>query len=158
MGTFSGTLVDGAKATRMAVYTDQSLFPGWQVDPTRAGNAVTMKVSYFFDPSHTTPDRVETYQNAALNVGDAFFYENKITEFYFDQVFGLKLGTAGPNPNPVHITGASFPAVINNGIIVLHVYGGSVGTFKKQVPVSIDAAILTNRASWIKAPYTPFEF
>lgn len=154
-GTFKGNLVsEGAKATRMNIFTDKSLFPGWQENHDTAGNALTMRVQYFFDASHTTADRVEFFQNLALNVGNAFEFENKITEFYFDQVFGLNLTPNGPGPNPVLLRpDAPFPDAVSNGKIIVQIYGGSGVPNPGPVPVAIGWDPLTDRASWIKPPY-----
>ena len=110
-GSFSGTLVPDPlcttapcdanrnlqAVTRMAIYTDQCLNPGWQrcrvgrngmpnVDMN--GNTVTIKVSYFWNQADfpDQPSRVEFYSNFGLDGAATFIDHNKITEYFFQGV------------------------------------------------------------------------
>lgn len=188
-GQFSGNLITQTAYTRFALYTNQSLFPGWQRDPcvaggpnvpsscpnsnwdqkdaqgnpiAPAGNTVTFQIWYDFD-SDDTPDRVEWYQNMALDSSNTWSYQSKLTEY----------ATNVPWPNqgpPVVVGGATgtynapFPANIPSdkpATITLYMYGGSntedvngkISQF--DVPVSVNASPLTNRASWLMPPYRP---
>lgn len=189
-GTFSGQLVNPTPYTQFSIYTNQSLFPGWQLDPCTAGgefvpatcpngnwspkadpngkpiwpagNTLTMQVWYDFD-SDGTPDRIEWYQNMPLDASNAWSYDNKLTEY----------ATQAPWPNSgagvsVILGGldgtktAPFPQNIPSSkpaTVTLYLYGGSnqedlngkISQF--DVPVSVNASPLSNRASWIKPPY-----
>ena len=92
-GTFSGKLLSDARqqVTRFTLYTNQSLFPGWQQDPNVAGNTVTVRFIYDFDSDGTT-DRIEVLQNAPLSSGNAFLYESKLTEYTGDRLFSGPIG------------------------------------------------------------------
>ncbi|MBV9267415.1 MAG: hypothetical protein JO061_14685 [Acidobacteriaceae bacterium] len=156
-GTFSGRLVAEDKpVTRFALYFDQSLFPGWQRDPKKAPNTVTIRFLYDFD-SDGTPDRIEIVQNVPMVDGNCFLYQSKVTEYYTDQYFG---GPDGRIPVFVGIKNqpggnAPFPAVVKNGTLTVEIYGGSGAQPLFPVPVSVEADPLLNRASWVEPPYGP---
>ncbi len=171
-GKFSGKLVqnDVNPHTRFALYTNQSFkVPGWQRFPCVAGgaglpkdcqnaninggaNAISFRVSYDFN-SDGTADRIESYENSGLNVGNAFLYGNKQTEYLFNVVY--------PNsPPPMNlIKNGAFPANIdsnNPATITVIIYGGSVFGAPEShfpIPVSVNASPLTDRASWVLPPY-----
>ncbi len=139
-GTFSGSLITPTAYTKFDIYTNQSLFPGWQRDPCvaagqfvpatcpngnwdpketndnpptkiwPAGNTIAMQVWYDFD-SDGTPDRIEWYLNLPLDSSNAWSYASKLTEY----------GTNAPWPNVG-------PPVIP---------GGLTGTANKPFPASI---------------------
>jgi hypothetical protein len=148
-GTFSGEL-DSDAFTHFNIFTNQSLFPGWQLDPCVAGgdlvpsdcpsfgvtnqtgtavgaNAFTMQVSYDFD-SDGTPDRQEQYRMMTLSIGNSWTYENKQTHDKFDQPW--------PFAAPPMIVGgrdgtkvAPFPASIpadKPGTIIVEMWGGTM--------------------------------
>lgn len=198
--------------TRMALYTDQCLYPGWQRCQTNesSGNTITVRVSYYFDTKKCdpvvgmtcTPDRVETYGNVALQANDnTFLGMNKITEYYFggvnlsepqllgqppkpavsggfngtfylglvgggarSDVAALPIGTCLPAPcafwsdpnNGVKLgVGGVFPKTVENGAMMLQLYGGSPGpnNIMRDIPVSVDTNPVLGRASWIQPPY-----
>jgi hypothetical protein len=188
--------------TRMSLYTDQCLYPGWQrcTSAESLGNTVTVRLSYFFDTTQCDPltqsgcaaDRVETYGNVALQAQDnTFVGQNKITEYYFaganmgqpgrlstsgfNGSFGLDLGNPQRNDVPPPPTASCtpapcgywidngipippsglFPQQVDNGAIVVELYGGSpgAGNITRPVAVSVSAAPVIGRASWVKPPY-----
>lgn len=177
-GTFSGNL-DPMTSTRFAVFTNQSLFPGWQLDPCVTGNVtfvpsqcpnfginpsssnvMSMMISYDFD-SDGTPDRIEQYQNMSLSAGNAWSYESKQTDY--------KFGASWPYlPPPVNIVGPpgvppqDFPQNIpasRPATVKVTIFGGSGvpnanGKDMYPIPVSVNADPLTNRASWVRPPYS----
>lgn len=184
-GTFSGALVknDVKPHTRFALYTDQSLFPGWEIDPCVSGgnglpnncqnnglnppngpggNAFTMQISYDFNADGKF-ERIEQYRNAALEAPNAFSYGNRQTDYRFDQIYPFA------NLSPMILGGpdgtktAPFPDSIpanKPATIKVQLWGGTItGGVKAQFPVpfSVNAAQLTNRASWILPPYGPTE-
>ena len=122
--------------TRFAIYTDQCLqAPGTQnCTPKQTdGNAVTIRISYYFDSSKCDPitkigfvngkpcdpNRQEYYYNVGLNSENTFILNNKLTEYYFAGVnlrkpegvvgsgflgtFGLDIGNKS---NPAYPLGA----------------------------------------------------
>jgi hypothetical protein len=153
-GTFSGNLIAPAAYTKFAIYTNQSLFPGWQRDPCvaagqfvpsncpngnwdpkldpnqqpiwPAGNTIAMQVWYDFE-SDGTPDRIEWYLNLPLDSSNTWSYASKLTEY----------GTNAPWPNqgpPVILGGLTgqankpFPTSIPSNqpaTVSLYIYGGS---------------------------------
>jgi hypothetical protein len=193
-GTFSGSLITQTDYTRFSIYSNQSLFPGWQRDPCvaagqfvpancpngnwnpviitptagptvtvwPAANAISMQFWYDFE-SDGTPDRIEWYLNLPLDASNSWSYDNKLTDH----------ATNAPWPNrgvPVIVGGLTgtftkpFPASIpadKPATVTLYLYGGSspedlngkISQF--DVPVSVNASPLTNRASWIMPPYRP---
>ena len=151
-GSFSGKLVGGpTPVTRFAIHTDHSLFPGWQQDNTRSANNVTVRFLYDFD-SDNQPDRIEVLQNASLNPGNSFTYQNKLTEYYLKPTFGLD------DRPPIYVDPQSkpFPAEVTNGTLTVQIYGGSNPNnpqFLQPVPVSVETSRYLNRASWVKPPY-----
>lgn len=177
-GTFSGSLVAGASQqhTEFSIYTDQSLFPGWQQDPCVAGgpllpahcpgyppgnpapaaNVITFQVAYDFDGNGTT-DRTESYVNAPLYFTNAFSYANKLSDLHF--YYGAGTWPSQNGRTPVLISGGDFPASVSNGKVSLKMWGGGGAGFPGglnalyPVPVSVNAAPVTNRASWILPPY-----
>lgn len=159
-GSFSGRLVAEDKpVTRFALYFDQSLFPGWQRDPEKAPNTVTIRFLYDFN-SDGTPDRVEIVQNVPMVDGNCFLYQSKATEYYTDQYFG---GPDGSLPVFIGIKdqpggNAPFPTVVKNGTVTVEIYGGSGQQPLFPVPVSVETDPLLNRASWVKPPYTAANF
>jgi hypothetical protein len=179
-GTFSGTLVTNDKNphTRFAIYTNQSLFPGWQIDPCVQGgknlpaqcpdaglsppngpgaNAFTIQVSYDFDGDGKA-DRIEQYRNVTLSIGNTFSYENKETDYGFDQAFPYgppPMVLGGPDGSKTRKFPASIPQDKPAGLVVT-MWGGTItGGVKAQfpVPISVNADPLTDRASWILPPY-----
>lgn len=159
-GTFSGKLVSSPlqQVTRFAIYTNQALFPGWQQDPSVAGNTVSVRFVYDFN-SDGIPDRVEVLQNSPLSSGNAFQYESKLTEYTGDRLFNGPIGRGsvfiGSLENGVIAYTAPFPAEVTNGTLTVQFYGGSNPNTGLLHPyyVSQDASPLTNRASWVKPPY-----
>lgn len=159
-GTFSGKLMSDPKqqVTRFTLYTNQALFPGWQQDPTMAGNSATIRFIYDFD-SDGDPDRIEVLQNAPLSTGNAFMYENKMTEYVGDRLFSGPIGRVsvfvGQFDNGMIIRNAPFPSAVTNATLTVQLYGGSNPNTPLLHPyfVSQDASPLTNRASWVKPPY-----
>ena len=182
-GTFSGIL-KGENFTHFNIFTNQSLFPGWQLDPCVAGgplvpsqcpsygvqneagspvgaNAFTMQVSYDFD-SDGTPDRQEQYRMMNLSIGNSWTYENKQTHYKFDQQWP-------GNPPPMIVGGpdgtrtATFPTSIPTdrpATITVQMWGGTLcqnspdcAKASYPVPISVNADPITDRASWIEAPY-----
>lgn len=124
-----------------------------------AGNTMTFQVWYDFD-SDGTPDRIEWYQNVPLDSSNTWSYGSKLMEY----------GTNVPWPfvgPPVVLGGLTgtankpFPATVSNGTVTLYMYGGSNNEDKNgkisqfDVPVSVNASPLTNRASRIMPPYRP---
>lgn len=127
-----------------------------------AANAISMQLWYDFE-SDGTPDRVEWYLNLPLDASNTWSYDNKLTDYV----------TNAPWPNrgvPVIVGGLTgtftkpFPASIPSdrpATVTLYIYGGSspedlngkISQF--DVPVSVNASPLTNRASWIQPPYRP---
>jgi len=159
-GTFSGKLVSNAaqQVTRFALYTNQALFPGWQQDPSVAGNSVTVRFTYDFN-SDGKPDRVEILQNAPLSSGNAFLYESKLTEYTGDRLFNGPIGRGsvfiGALENGIIAYTDPFPSQVTNGTLTVQFYGGSNPNLSLLHPyfVSQEASPLTNRASWVKPPY-----
>lgn len=157
-GTFSGRLINESHlVTRFSIYTNQSLFPGWQQDPSKAGNNATVRFLYDFD-SDENVDRIEVVQNAPLSTGNAFLYENKITEYIGDNYYGGPLGSVSIFIGDSRGGGlAPYPSIVTNGTLTVQVYGGSNinPKFLHPFAVSVEASPLTNRASWVKPPYQP---
>jgi hypothetical protein len=152
-GKFSGQLV-ASPVTRFSLYFNQALFPGWQLDPVKAPNTVTIRFVYDFD-SDGTPDRVEIVQNVPMVVGNCFPYQSKVTEYYTDQYFGGANGTL-----PVFIGiknepggSAPFPSVVINGTLTVQIYAGSGSQPLFATPISVDVDPSLNRASWVQPPY-----
>ena len=184
VGTFSGRL-DDDNFTRFAIYSNQSLFPGWQLDPCKAGgallpancpsygvtnqdgspvgaNAFTMQVTYDFN-SDGQPDRQEQYRMMTLSIGNSWTYENKHTEYKFDEFWpyvappmivggGLLITATAPFPQRIP---ANRPATIT-----VEMWGGTLcqnsadcAKASYPVPISVNAGLLTNRASWVRPPY-----
>ena len=174
-GKFSGTLLKSPNQqhSQFAIYTNHSLFPGWQQDPCvqggplippgcpayppgsppPSGNVVDFQISYDFD-SNGKPDRVEAYVNAPLFFANAFTYANKQTDYHFGYGFWPI-----PTNQKIVITGSSFPTTVTNGTVQLDMWGGGGQGFAGgldalfPVPVSVNADPLTNRASWVMPPY-----
>lgn len=175
---FDGQLNLQSAVTRFGIYTNQSLFPGWQLDPCVQGgpdlpndcpdagllppngpgaNALTMQFSYDFD-SDGQPDRIEQYRNASLSLGNTFTYDSKQTEYKFNQIWpftGPPMIVGGPDGTKT----APFPRFIPQNqpaTLTVEMWGGTItGGVEAQfpVPISVNADPLTNRASWIKPPY-----
>lgn len=154
-GQVSGRLGSDAM-TRFALYTDHSLFPGWERNPACAGNTFTFRVSYDFD-SDGVPERIENYPNAALSVGNTFSYENRPTEYATNLIW--------PYPAPLVVmlldaaASAPFPAEIPSdrpATVTLEIWGGSNThpAVLHDVPVSAEASPSLGRASWIQTPYS----
>jgi hypothetical protein len=153
-GQFSGALLPAGSAfTRFAIYSSQVLNPGWQQDLTGAANVVTVRFLYDFD-SDGKIDRLETLQNVPMFFGNSFLYQCKITEYYFDQIYG---DTRGRIPVAVgQLDGslrAPFPENVANGTVTLEIYGGSSAAPLVPLQVSQDTSPLLNRASWVAPPY-----
>ncbi len=183
-GTFSG-VKDREDFTHFNIFTNQSLFPGWQLDPCVAGgpdvpadcpssggdgqghpvgaNAFTTQVSYDFD-SDGTPDRQEQYRMMTLSIGNSWTYENKQTHDKFDQQWPFAVPPmilGGPDGTKV----APFPAAIpadKPATITVDMWGGTLCQTSKAcinasypVPISVNADPVTDRASWIEPPYGP---
>src|SRR5262249_44099923 len=128
-GTFSGKLVSDPKqqVTRFTIYTNQALFPGWQQDPSVAGNTVSVRFIYDFD-SDGTPDRIEVLQNAPLSSGNAFLYESKLTEYTGDRLFNGPIGRGNVFIGGFTESGgicfmAPYPAHGTHGTLTIHPYG-----------------------------------
>ena len=178
-GTFSG-VKDTEDITKFNIFTNQSLFPGWQLDPCVAGgldvppgcksagskvyggNAFSSQVSYDFD-SDGTPDRIEQYLMMSLSIGNSWSYENKQTNYKFDQQWPS-------SPPPMLLGGtdgtkkADFPAFIDPAkpaTITVQMWGGTLCELSDcvnasySVPISVNADPVTDRASWIEPPYGP---
>lgn len=152
-GTFSGKLIGNTEPTRFSFYTDQALFPGWQQDPLTAANVISIRISYDFDDDGNA-DRVEILQNVPMLTGNTFLGRNKITEYFFDQVFGGANGRIPVFIGDAQGGGAApFPDTVTNGTVAVEFYGGSGAQPMAPVPLSVDADPITGRASWIKPPY-----
>ena len=179
-GTFSG-VKDAEDITKFNIFTNQSLFPGWQLNPCVAGgpdvppgcpthglqvfggNAFSSQVSYDFD-SDGTPDRIEQYLMMSLSIGNSWSYENKQTNYKFDQQWPS-------SPPPMLLGGtdgtkkADFPAFIDPAkpaTITVQMWGGTLCSPDPDcikasfpVPISVNADPVTDRASWIEPPYGP---
>ncbi len=179
-GTFSG-VKDTEDITKFNIFTNQSLFPGWQLNPCVAGgpdippgcpthglqvfggNAFSSQVSYDFD-SDGTPDRIEQYLMMSLSIGNSWSYENKQTNYKFDQQWPS-------SPPPMLLGGtdgtkkADFPAFIDPAkpaTITVQMWGGTLCSPDPDctkasfpVPISVNADPVTDRASWIEPPYGP---
>jgi hypothetical protein len=182
-GTFSGVLSND-NFTRFNIFSNQSLFPGWQLYPCVAGgaqlptdcpsygvkdggnnpvgaNAFTMQVSYDFN-SDGTPDRQEQYRMMTLSIGNAWTYENKHTEYKFDELWPY-------SPPPMILGGptgtmtATFPSRIpatKPATIIVEMWGGTLcqnspdcAKASYPVPISVNADPLSDRASWMRPPY-----
>ena len=172
-GTFKGSLVGTKPFTQMTVYTDPALHPGWQQDPTIRANT-HVRVEYYFDSTHSTPDRVEVYVLPSVQGNSFVMLQNKMTPYYFGcysdksnfgKCNGIASGLYGPD-NPVLSPGkvvlddrfapaAPFPTSVTCGRIKVQVYGqaGSNQAIKIPVPVSVGTSPLLNRASWVQPPY-----
>lgn len=153
-GTFSGMLnAAGSAFTRFAIYTNDTSQPGWQQDAAKGANVVTVRFLYDFN-SDGKPDRVEVLQNVPVFFGNSFLYQSKITEYYFDQIFGGKRGQI-----PVYVGDgagggtAPFPQRVTKGTLTVQIYGGSSAQPMFPVSVSQDTSTLLNRASWVEPPY-----
>ncbi len=183
MGTFFGTYNGVIGSTQYNIFSNQSLVPGWQLDPCLQGgtapslpescssfglnptngpgaNAFVMQVSYDFDGDGVY-ERIEQYRNQSLSIGNSWTYENKQTHYKFDQQWPF-------DPPPMVLGGpdgsktAPFPRVVKfdaakPATIKVELYGGTItGGVKAQypVPVSVNAAPSTDRASWIQTPYS----
>lgn len=154
-GKFSGKLLPaGNTFTRFALYTNQTYKPGWQQDQAGNANVVSVRFLYDFD-SDGTVDRIEALPNVPIFFGNSFLYQSKITEYYFDQIYGSNRGLI-----PVWFgdqftnTKAPFPDSVTNGTVTVQIYGGSSGAPLFPVAVSQDASPLVNRSSWVLPPYT----
>jgi hypothetical protein len=179
-GTFFGTYSQTLGATRFAIYSNQSLVPGWQLDPCVAGgdtralpsycpgaaisatfgaNAYVMQVSYDFNGDGAY-DRIEQYRNQSLIIGNVWTNDNKQTHLKWNQLW--------PNSPPDMVLGgpdgtriAPFPTFVTFNpamppTIKVDLYGGTItGGLDAQFPVavSVNANPLTDRASWIQPPY-----
>lgn len=155
-GKFSGKLQPAGNAfTRFALYTNQTYKPGWQQDQAGNANVVCVRFLYDFD-SDGTVDRIEALPNVPIFFGNSFLYQSKITEYYFDQIYGSSRGLI-----PVWFgdqftnTKAPFPDTVTNGTLTVQFYGGSSGAPLFPVAVSQDASPLVNRSSWVLPPYVP---
>jgi hypothetical protein len=160
-GAFSGKLASDPKqqVTRFSLYTNQALFPGWQQDPSVAGNTVTVRFIYDFN-SDGNPDRIEVLQNAPLSSGNAFLYESKLTEYTGDRLFNGPIGRGnvfigGIDEHGLIAYTDPYPNEVTNGTLTVQIYGGSNPNTVLLHPflASQDASPLTNRASWVKPPY-----
>ncbi|MEP7272110.1 MAG: hypothetical protein ABI882_11445 [Acidobacteriota bacterium] len=159
-GTFNGIYgVGPAGVTRFSIYTNQTPFPGWQQDPSKAGNTLTVRFIYDFN-SDGKPDRIEALQNAPLFTGNAFLYENKLTEYIGDNYIKGVLGApsvflGGPDADGIIRYMDPFPSEVTHGTLTVQIYGGSNVNpqFLHTFEVSEDASPLTNRASWVRPPY-----
>ena len=80
-GTFKGNLVGSKPFTQMTIYTDPAIHAGWQQDPTIRGNT-HVRVEYYFDSSHTTPDRIEVFTLPSVQGNTFVMLQNKITQYY----------------------------------------------------------------------------
>ncbi len=155
-GRFSGKLQPAGSAfTRFALYTNQTYKPGWQQDQAGNANVITVRFLYDFN-SDGTVDRIEALPNVPVFFGNSFLYQSKITEYYFDQIYGSSrgqipvwLGDAQTNIK------APFPDTVTNGTLTVQFYGGSSGAPLFPVAVSQDASPLLNRSSWVLPPYQP---
>jgi hypothetical protein len=51
-----------------------------------------------------------------------------------------------------------FWKTVTNGVVTIEMWGGAIvpnATIAVPVPVSVDTALVANRASWIQPPYEP---
>jgi len=165
-GTFSGKRVTTAPEdafTRFAIYSNQSLFPGWQYDPDTQGtasvpsNCFVINIIYDFN-GDGTDDRWEQYPISPVG-GNTFAYQNKPTQYDFDQVWPKSIPpmTLG---GPTGTMKADFPSSVSfgRGKITVKIWGGQLGNYQSYalpVPISVNADPLTNRASWVQPPYQP---
>ena len=133
-GTFSGKRVAKNPEnafTRFAVYSNQSLFPGWQYDPATQGtppvpsNCFVVNIIYDFNGDGKN-DRWEQYPISPIG-GNSFVYQNKPTQYDFDQ-------NVWPRNDPPMILGgptgtmkADFPTAVSygKGKITVKIWGGA---------------------------------
>ena len=99
-------------------------------------------------------------QNAPLSSGNAFLYENRLTEYTGDRLFNGPIGRGNVFIGSLDENGAisftePYPREVTNGTLTVQFYGGSNPNTVLLHPyfVSQDASTLTNRASWVKPPY-----
>ncbi|MFH1243903.1 MAG: glycosyl hydrolase [Pseudomonadota bacterium] len=160
-GTFSGKLVTDA-FTRFAIYSNQSLFPGWQFDPETQGtppvpsNCFVINIIYDFN-GDGTGDRWEQYPISPVG-GNTFAYQNKPTEYDFDQVWPKNISPMILG-GPTGTMKAGFPSIVSKGKITVKIWGGQLGEYQSHalpVPISVNADPITNRASWVQPPYQPY--
>ncbi len=150
VGPFRGSLITEPQDafTRFALYTNEQLFPGWQVGTT-AGNTITFSFEYDFDGDGTA-DRTELYTNVALFIGNYFTDKNKHTQYQIQNlVFGLP---EGPEMRLGFNAPRCYQECVEDGTLTVRMWGGS-SPVQAAVPVSVDAALVTNRASWVQPPY-----
>ena len=119
-----------------------------------AANVITVRFVYDFD-SDGTPDRMEVLQNVPMFFGNSFLYQSRITEYYFDQIYGDERGRipvwVGDQHNAFH---APFPESVKDGKLTVEFWGGSSGAPLVPVQISQETSPLMNRASWVAPPYT----
>lgn len=147
-GTFWGKLTRNP-FTRFSLCLNSALTPLWFHDPSMVKNNLSFRVSYDFD-SDGTPDRVETYVNAAMDNSNTFTYKNRVTENQFDVVWPVK--HKGVNIDQDRAVG--FPDVIpqdHPATVTLEIWGGTDQAH--TIFVSCEADPATGRASWIEPPY-----
>ena len=174
-GTFSGKRVTTAPKdafTRFAVYSNQSLFPGWQYDPATQGkdgvpsNVFVINIIYDFN-GDGKDDRWEQYSISPIG-GNSFAYQNKPTQHDFDQKVWPSFPSSGePWDKPPMMLGgpsgtmkADFPSSVayGKGKVTVKIWGGQLGdhqSYALPVPISVNAGPTTNRASWVQPPYDP---
>ena len=142
--------MEGDAFTHFNIFTNQSLFPGWQLDPCVAGgdlvpsdcpssgvrnetgtpvgaNAFTMQVSYDFD-GDGAPDRQEQYRMMTLSIGNSWTYENKQTNDKFDQQWPYAappMIVGGPDGTKTAPFPASIPAD-KPATITVDMWGGTM--------------------------------
>ncbi|MBP7865047.1 MAG: hypothetical protein KA419_03785 [Acidobacteria bacterium] len=147
-GTFWGKVTRNPY-TRFSLCTDSALTPFWFHDPSMTRNNLSFRVSYDFD-SDGTPDRVETYVNAAMDNSNTFTYKNRVTENQFDVVWPLKHKGVSIDQD----RSAGFPDVIpqaHPATVTLEIWGGTDQA--GAIYISCEADPATGRASWVQPPY-----
>jgi hypothetical protein len=80
-GFFKGNRVGNKPFTQLAIYTDPAIHAGWEQDPFIKGNT-HVRVEYYFDAAHTTPDRIEIFTLSSFSGNSFVMDKNKITHYY----------------------------------------------------------------------------
>ena len=155
-GTFSGKRVttDAKDAfTRFAIYGNQVLFPGWQLEPEANISQYEIHIMYDFDGDGET-DRWEKYQTGT-DAANTFVYDHKMTEYRFNLPWPYN-----PAPPVKFWKKKAFPNFVAHGkgtitVKLCGAWDSDKQTKSLPTPISVNADPLTNRASWVQPPYSP---
>lgn len=142
--------------------------PNAGLNPPSSPVYYIVRVRYDFD-SNGTDDRIEEYRVANIDGSNSFTYDGKLTEYRTDalmpfswdrdaKLFVWFLANGQPSqPFPAEIP-ASQPATVSLdlwGGLGSNAAGATPSTLQRfPIYFSVNADPLTNRASWIKPPYT----